>query len=409
MSAMFAPLQELANELLSSIKVGWRADRGRINLTASDELANRCVINDVQCLELDGVRKVHRLGGREAEHSLAAQAQRLFGTNLVSFHARSGYQANQAVFKSILQPGDCVLCVPDPELEMTLDTLYVSAITPRITRIAAPCLSNQLLDYEALAKQVLTLKPKCLVAGHTVYSRHIDYRTLRSLADSVGALLIVDVSRTAGLIAAGLHPNPLDHAHVITGATHKSLQGPRGGFIMARDGQVFQSITLQLNRIGVSKVPYRIQLALNQCLAMADSPEQKARQQLSLNNARVMADFFKSVGIGVFAGGTDIQSISIDLATLGLSARHAAIALGRLGITVETRGDKPDDTTLVLSTYPVSARGMDTSACKRLAEAIAATLIERTNLKAMSLAIRVIDDLCTDHPPLATPLDYIQL
>lgn len=409
MSAMFAPLQELANELLSSIKVGWRADRGRINLTASDELVNRCVINDVQCFESEGVRRVHRLGGREAEQSLATQAQRLFGTNLVSFQARSSYQANQAVFKSILQPGDCVLCMPDPELELTLDTLYVSAVTPRLSRVSAPCLPNQLLDYEALAEQIANLRPKCVAAGHATYSRHIDFKTLRSLADSVGALLVVDISHTAGLIAAGLHPNPLDHAHIVTGATHKSLQGPRGGFVAAQDTRLFQLVTSQLTNLGASRIPFRLQLALNQCLTKAASPDQKARHQSSLDNARAMATYFKSVGIGVITGGTDTQSIALDLETLCLSARHAAIALGRLGITVETRGDKRDDSTLVLNTFPVSARGMDSLACTRLAEAITATLIERTNLKTISLAIKVIDDLCADYPPLATPLDYVQL
>lgn len=407
MSVLVAPLQSLVQDLLSSVKIGWGADRGRVNLTASDPLMERCSTREVHLFRSDENKgqRAYRIGAKDAEGVLRWQAEQIFSTPYSRFTAHSGHQANKAVLKALLEPGDPVICLPDPELENALDTLYVSAYTPRLRRYSAVCHANHVVDYDALAQQIDQIRPRCLVAGYTSYTRHLDYRALRQLADSVGARLVVDISRVAGLVAAELIPNPIEYADVVTGASHKSLQGPRGGFFMSRDAGLFNRISTSLAAIGHGSVPHRLLLTMINCLNQAKSPLQIARHQLSLRNARVMASTFEELGLDVVCGGTDVHSIALNLRPLNLSVQQAAAALARLGITIE-RGEAPH---LVISTFPISARGFDTPACQQLAWAIGTTLKHRNDLKTVARGIAAIDSLCAKHPPLVTALDYLNL
>lgn len=405
MSLMATPLHGFMQELLCTVKIGWRAERGRLNLGPSDSLAQRELFSDVHCMP---GQRVYRLGPEETTRELRALARHLFEAPFASFAPCSGAQANQAVFRALLQPGDRVLCLPDAELESTLDTLYVSATTPRLVRQRAVFQGNGLVDYQTLVDQVLAAPPRCIVAGYSNHTRMHDYRALRHLADRVGALLIIDISRIAGLVAAGLHPNPLGWADVLTGATHKSLQGPRGGFFMTRDEALFGRLQAVFEqRRGVS-MPQRVRLGLLRCLQQARSPLQVARQQMALDNARAMAEVFNKQMLQVFSGGTDTQTVMLELTPLGLTNRQAQVALGRLGITLERRLDL-HNTHLVLNTLPASMRGLDPQACARLASAIGTTLQQPNDLKTVSLAIASVDRLCADHPPLLSAMDHILL
>ncbi|MDD2002030.1 beta-eliminating lyase-related protein [Pseudomonas putida] len=407
MTLMTVPLQGLIQQMLSSVKVGWGADRGRINLTASDALTQRWSVSEVHCATqmTDIGRRAVRIGFKEADRHLLELAQRLFGTGLASFNAHNGQQANRAVFKALLQPGEPVTCLADPELEGVLDTLYVAATTARLQRTAAPCHSNGLIDYERLASEVATTRPRCIVAGYTAYTRHLDYQVLRKIADSVGASLVIDVSRVVGLIAAGLLANPLPYADVITGATHKSLQGPRGGFFMTREPALYQKFCESLHGLGHLSIPHRLKLALINSLRQADAPLQVARQQLSMTNARAMARAFSDLGLRVHCAGTDVQTVALDLRPLAMTHQQAAATLARLGVSVERR----ESTHLLINTFPVSARGMDAQACHTLATALGSCLLRHNELKTVAQGIGTIDRLCTDHPPLATAMDHLNL
>lgn len=405
MTLMATPLPGLMQDLLSTVKIGWRAERGRLNLGPSDSLAQRELVSDVRCMP---GQRVYRLGREEVARDLRALARRLFEAPFASFAASSAIQANQAVLRTLLQPGDRVLCLPDAELETTLDTLYVSATTPRLVRQRAVRLANGLVDYPALIDQVLADPPRCIVAGYSSYTRHHDYRALRALADRVGAVLVIDISRVAGLIAAGLHPSPLAWADVLTGATHKSLQGPRGGFFMTRDEALFRRFQTVFEQRFGTVMPQRVQLGLLRCLQQARSPLQIAQQQLALDNARAMAEVFNNQKLHVLSGGTDIQAVVLDSAALGLTGRQANVALGRLGISLERRSDL-ETTSLMLCTLPVSARGMGPQACAHLASAIGSTLQQRHDLKTVTLAIASVDRLCADHPPLLSAMDHLLL
>lgn len=407
MTLMTMPLQGLVQQMLSSVKVGWGADRGRINMTASDALAQRWPAYEVHCAAQgeDAGHRAPRIGLKEADRQLQALAQRLFGTHLASFNAHNAQQANRAVFKALLQPGEPVTCLADPELEMLLDTLYVAAATLRLQRTAAPCHGNGMIDYERLASEVMATRPRCIVAGYAAYTRHLDYQVLRKIADSVGASLVIDISRVAGLIAAGLLANPLPYADVVTGATHKSLQGPRGGFFMVHEPALYDRLCESLRSLGHLGIPHRLKLALITCLRQADAPLQVARQQLSMANARAMARTFSDLGLQVQCGGTDVQAVALALEPLAMTYQHAVAALARLGISVESR-ESPH---LLINTFPVSARGMDAQACQHLATALGTCLLHRNELKTVALGIGTIDRLCIDHPPLATAMDYLNL
>lgn len=404
MSSMAAPLQGLMQQLLSSVKFGWRADRDRLNLSSTDSLAQCRVVNDVHCAP--GLQ-VQRLGPEQIARGLQSAAQRLFAANFASFDACNGAQANQAVFKALLSPGDSVLCLPDPELEMALDTVYVSASTPRLVLYRAGCHANGLIDYEGLLCQALREQPRCVVAGYSAYTRPYDYRALRAIADQVGAVLIIDTSRIAGLIAAGVHPSPLHWADVITGATHKSLQGPRGGFFMTKEAALFQRIRQALSRSYPVRMPHRVQLALLHWLQQAHAPLQVARHQLALSNARVMTRVFQARGLQVLFGGSDTQMLMLDLTSTGVTNRQASVALGRLGLQLERRCETTCPDLLVLSTLSLSVRGMDAQACERLAITISTILEQPNDLKTMALALDCVDRLCTDYPPLGNPLDFL--
>ncbi|MNO66800.1 Serine hydroxymethyltransferase [compost metagenome] len=404
MSVMATPLQGLMQELMSSVKFGWRADRDRLNLSPTDDLAHTQVAHEP--FRTPGQPILHQRAEPIAR-GLQSVALRLFAASHASFDPCSGGQANRAVFKALLSPGDAVLCLPDPELELTLDTLYVSASTPRLVRSRAACYDNGLVDYQGLLCQARATQPRCIVAGYSAYTRPFDYRALKTIADEVGARLVIDISRIAGLVAAGIHPSPLHWADVITGATHKSLQGPRGGFFMTRDARLFLCIRQGFLHSHPTRMPPRMQRALLRGLQQADAPLEVARHQLALTNARVMSKVFQARGLSVLFGGSDTAMLLLDLTPLRLNNRQASTALGRLGIRLERRGEAASPNLLTLSTLPISVRGMDAQACECLAETLSSTLKQRHDLKTLALALASIDRLCADHPPLGSPMDCL--
>ncbi len=262
------------------------------------------------------------------------RAKQLFGCGFANVQPHSGAQANGAVMLALVKPGDTIL-------GMSLDA------GGHLTHGAKPAQSGKwfnaiqygvndddhLINYgevETLAKEH---QPKLIIAGGSAYPRQIDFAKFRAIADAVGALFMVDMAHFAGLVAAGLHPSPLDHAHVVTTTTHKTLRGPRGGMILTNDEAIAKKINSAVFP-GLQGGPLMHVIAAK-AVAFGEAlrPEFKSYSAAVIENAKILAATLKERGADVVAGGTDTHLALIDLSPLGITGRDADEALERAGIT----------------------------------------------------------------------------
>lgn len=262
------------------------------------------------------------------------RAKKLFGAQYVNVQPNSGSQANQGVFTALLQPGDTIL-------GMAL------AAGGHLTHGAAPNQSGKwfnaiqygvresdsLLDYEQMEKLAREHKPKMIIAGASAYPRHIDFARFRKIADEIGAYLMVDMAHYAGLIAAGTYPSPMQHAHVVTTTTHKTLRGPRGGMILTNDLEIFKKINSAIFP-GIQGGPLMHVIAGKAvCYAEALTPEFKSYGKQVIDNARALAETLKQGGVDIVTGGTDSHIVLVDLRPKGLTGTVTEKALENAGMT----------------------------------------------------------------------------
>jgi glycine hydroxymethyltransferase len=269
-----------------------------------------------------------------AEQLAIDRACKIFGCSYANVQPHSGAQANGAVFLALLQPGDTIL-------GMSL------AAGGHLTHGAAPNLSGKwfnavqygvrkddgLLDYEELESLARTHKPKMIIAGGSAYPRIIDFPRIRAVADEVGAVFLVDMAHFAGLVAAGLYPSPLPHAHVVTTTTHKTLRGPRGGMILSNDpdlGKKFNSAVFP----GLQGGPLMHVIAAKAAaFGEALKPEFRAYQKAVVENARVLGETLVKGGLAIVTGGTDSHLVLVDLRPKAVTGKAAEAALERAHIT----------------------------------------------------------------------------
>jgi glycine hydroxymethyltransferase len=262
------------------------------------------------------------------------RAKELFDCGFANVQPHSGAQANGAVMLALVKPGDTIL-------GMSLDA------GGHLTHGAKPAQSGKwfnaiqygvndddhLINYEEVEALAKEHQPKLIIAGGSAYPREIDFAKFRAIADSVGALFMVDMAHFAGLVAAGLHPSPLDHAHVVTTTTHKTLRGPRGGMILTNDEALAKKINSAVFP-GLQGGPLMHVIAAK-AVAFGEAlrPEFKSYSAAVIENAKILAATLKERGADVVAGGTDTHLALIDLSPLGITGRDADEALERAGIT----------------------------------------------------------------------------
>ena len=267
------------------------------------------------------------------------RAKELFGAAFVNVQPHSGAQANQAVFLSLLKPGDTIL-------GMSL------AAGGHLTHGAAPNLSGKWfnaeqygvkeetsqIDFDALLEQAKACKPKILLAGGSAYPRTLDFAAFRKVADEVGAILMVDMAHISGLVAAGLHPNPLPHAHVVTSTTHKTLRAGRGGIILTNDealGKKFNSAVFP----GLQGGPLMHAIAGKAAgFGEALRPEFRRYSESVIRNAQTLSDGLIKRGLDIVSGGTDTHLVLVDLRTKGLTGNISEVSLENAGITCNKNG-----------------------------------------------------------------------
>jgi glycine hydroxymethyltransferase len=270
-----------------------------------------------------------------AEELAISRAKQIFGAAYANVQPHSGAQANMAVYFSLLTPGDTVLGMNLSQgghlthgSPVNFSGKFYNIVPYGVDK------DSEYIDYDELAKLALEHKPKAIIAGASAYCRIIDFARFRQIADSVGAYLIVDMAHIAGLVAAGLHPNPLEHAHAVTTTTHKTLRGPRGGMILSNDPELGQKFDKSIFP-GIQGGPLMHVIAAKAvAFKEALQPEFKTYQQQVIKNAQKMAATLQAEGLRIVSGGTDNHLMLVDLRPVDTTGKKAEAVLDEVRITV---------------------------------------------------------------------------
>ncbi len=341
-----------------------------------------------------------------AERLAIARLKQLFGADYANVQPHSGSQANQAVYLALLQPGDTIL-------GMSL------AHGGHLTHGAKPNISgklfnavqygvdeNGLIDYDEVERLAVEHKPKMLVGGFSAYSQVVDWARMRSIADKVGAIFFVDMAHVAGLIAAGVYPNPVPHAHVVASTTHKTLRGPRGGFVISKGlGEEHEKKLQSIVFPGIQGGPLMHVIAAKAVAFLeALSPEFKTYQNQVVVNAKAMAKTLIARGYKIVSGGTENHLMLIDLIGRESSGKDAEAALGKAHITVNKNAVPNDPRSpfitsgLRIGTPAVTTRGYGEADCIELANWIADILDAPNDDKVIALVRDKVTAQCRKYP-----------
>ncbi len=330
-------------ELFQAIKNEEGRQRDKIELIASENYVSRAVL-EAQGSVLtnkyaEGYPGKRYYGGCEyvdvAESLAIERAKEIFQAGFANVQPHSGAQANMAVYFGLLKPGDTILGM---NLQQGGHLTHGSPVnfSGRFYNIVPYGVNqeSELIDYDELERLAQEHKPKAIIAGASAYSRIIDFARFRQIADGVGAYLIVDMAHIAGLVAAGLHPNPVPHAHAVTTTTHKTLRGPRGGLILTNDQALAEQFDKQVFP-GVQGGPLMHVIAAKAvAFKEALTPAFKEYQQQVITNARQLAASLQEEGLRIVSGGTDNHLLLVDVGSAGISGKKAQLALDEVSITV---------------------------------------------------------------------------
>ena len=367
---------------------------GNIELIASENFASKAVQQaQGSCLTnkyAEGYPRKRWYGGCEevdkAEQLAIDRARKLFDCQFANVQPHSGSQANAAVYFSVLEPGDKILTM-DLSHGGHLTHGHPANFSGKFYEVKHYGVSeeDERINYDQLAETALEFRPKMITAGASAYSRIIDFERMREIADSVGAYLFVDMAHIAGLVAGGVHPSPIPHAHFITTTTHKSLRGPRGGLILTNDADLAKGIDSMVFP-GVQGGPLMHVIAAKAvCFHEALQPGFNEYQAQVVKNAQVLSSRLAGHGYRIISGGTDNHLFMIDLRPNGLNGKVAQEALDRAGITVN-KNSIPFDTEspfkgggIRLGTPAVTTRGMKEAEMDTVGDFIHSALENRSD------------------------------
>ncbi len=332
------------------------------------------------------------------------RAKELFGAEFANVQPHSGSQANQAVYFSLVKPGDTIL---------GLDLAHGGHLTHGMKLNISGMLYNfhhygvtrdtHRLDFDQVSRLAREYKPKLIVAGASAYPREIPHERFREIADEVGAKLFVDMAHYAGLVAAGLHNNPVEVADFVTTTTHKTLRGPRGGLILAKE-----KYAKDLNRTvfpGCQGGPLMHAIAGKAvCFGEALRSDFKTYSQTVIDNARTLAEVLMSGGLRLISGGTDNHLMLVDVTPFGIGGKIAEITLDRCGITVNKNmipydERKPmDPSGIRIGTPALTTRGMGPEQMKHVGQWILTVLKNVDNEEVLTRVRKEVSELCQVYP-----------
>jgi glycine hydroxymethyltransferase len=385
----YAPLEEADPEIAGAIGKELGRQRDEIELIASENIVSRAVL-EAQGSVLtnkyaEGLPGKRYYGGCQfvdvVERLAIERVTKLFGCNFANVQPHSGASANAEVFMALMQPGDTFMGLNlaagghlTHGSPVNLSGRWFKPVPYGVRR------DDHTLDMEEVERLAKEHRPKVIIAGGSAYARIIDFRRFREICDEVGAYLMVDMAHFAGLVAGGVHPNPLPHAHVVTTTTHKTLRGPRGGAILCND----EDIAKKLNSAvfpGMQGGPL-VHVIAAKAVAFGEAlrPSFKLYVKNVLENAKALAESLHSAGFDLVTGGTDTHLMLVDLREKRITGKVAEIALGRAHITCNKNGipfdpEKPFVTSGIrLGTPACTTRGFGIAEFRQVGAMVAEVL-----------------------------------
>lgn len=334
------------------------------------------------------------------------RVKKLFGAHYANVQPHSGSQANAAAFLALLDAGDTILGMSLADGGHLTHGASVN-FSGKVYNAVQYGLNNDTgeVDYDQVAQLAKEHQPKLIVAGFSAYSRKMDWQRFRDIADSVGAYLLVDMAHVAGLVAAGLYPSPVDIADVTTSTTHKTLGGPRGGIILAKENPALEKKLNSALFPGSQGGPLMHVIAAKAiCFAEALQPSFKDYQQQVLRNAQTMAKVFQERGYDVVSGGTDNHLFLLDLVNKDITGKDADAALGRANITVNKNAVPNDPRSpfvtsgLRIGSPAVTRRGFKEAECTELTGWICDVLDDLGNADREQQVREQVLELCARFP-----------
>ncbi len=388
-SAFTASLAESDPEIADVVRRELGRQRDEIELIASENIVSRAVL-EAQGSVLtnkyaEGYPGRRYYGGCQhvdvAESLAIDRVKKLFGAGFANVQPHSGAQANAAAFMALMQPGDTFMGLNlaagghlTHGSPVNMSGKWFNVVPYGVRR------DDHRIDMDEVRRLAQEHKPKVIVAGGSAYPRVIDFRAFREIADSVGARLMVDMAHFAGLVAGGVHPSPVPHAHIVTSTTHKTLRGPRGGFILTSDEDLAKKVNSAVFPGQQGGPLMHVIAAKAVAFGEALRPSFKSYAKSVADNAKALAEVLKSKGFDIVSGGTDTHLMLVDLRPKRLTGKVADAALGRAHITVNKNGipfdpEKPTVTSGVRVGTPAgTSRGFGIAEFRHVGELIAEVL-----------------------------------
>jgi glycine hydroxymethyltransferase len=412
--ATMSSIQEFDPELAAAMAAEAQRQQDHLELIASENYTSPRVMaaqgSVLTNKYAEGYPGKRYYGGCEfvdvAETLAIERAKELFGAAWANVQPHSGSSANAAVYMALLQPGDTILGMSLAHgghlthgAKVSFSGKFYNAEQYGIDT------STGLIDYDALEAQAVACKPKMIIAGFSAYSRHLDFARFRAICDKVGALLFVDMAHVAGLVAAGLYPNPVPYADVCTTTTHKTLRGPRGGLILCKSNPEIEKKLNSMVFPGTQGGPLMHVIAAKAvAFKEALQPEFKVYQQQVIDNAKAMAEVFVKRGFDIVSGGTDNHLMLVSLIPKGLTGKDADAALGRAHITVN-KNSVPNDpqspfvtSGIRVGTPAITTRGFKEAECREVATLMCDVLDKLGDASVEKAVAEKVVALCRRHP-----------
>ncbi|MBU6453180.1 MAG: serine hydroxymethyltransferase [Cyanobacteria bacterium REEB67] len=405
-------LQVSDPELYELIQKELHRQQNSIELIASENFVSEAVL-EAQGSVLtnkyaEGLPGKRYYGGCEyvdgAERLAIERVKKLFNAPHANVQPHSGAQANMAVFMAMLKPGDTIMGMAlDQGGHLTHGSPVNMSGKWFDAKFYGVDAESGCLDYDNVEKQVKEAKPKLLICGASAYPRIIDFARMRAIADSVGAYLMADIAHIAGLVAAGLHPNPFPHAHFVTTTTHKTLRGPRGGVTMCQE-EFAQAIDKAVFP-GIQGGPLMHVIAAKAAaFGEALKPEFNDYQKRIITNAQCLADTLVKEGLAIVSGGTDNHLMTVDLRPIKMTGKKGCAILEEVNITTNKNAipndpEKPMVTSGIrLGTPAVTTRGFNIAEMTAVGQIIGETLKNPDDEAQRAKSKKAVEDLCHKFP-----------
>ena len=387
----FEKIKAVDSEVFEAINLEIGRQQNKIELIASENFVSEAVMeamgSPLTNKYAEGYPSKRYYGGCEyvdiVESLAIERAKKIFGADHANVQPHSGAQANMAVFFAALKPGDTVLSMSlahgghlSHGSPVNMSGKYFNIVPYGVTE------ENQVIDYEEVRRLALECKPQLILAGASAYPRTIDFEKFANIAKEVGAYFMVDMAHIAGLVAAGLHPNPVPFADFVTTTTHKTLRGPRGGLILCKEE--YAKMVDKAIFPGIQGGPLMHVIAAKAvCFKEALSDDFKAYQKQIVRNAKALSEALLEKGFDLVSGGTDNHLMLVDLRPIGITGKEAEHRLDEIGVTVNKNAipfdpEKPGVTSGIrVGTPAVTSRGMVEEDMREIAEIIYLALTDK--------------------------------